>query len=253
MTPDDFRRIALSMPEAVEASHMGHPDFRVAGKIFATLGWPDTMRAMVKLTADQQAMLTTTMPKVFSAVPGGWGRRGSTHVHLAAADETALASALAMAWGNIAPKSLVARARTTKVGRPGTTSKRASPHPDRGFARIRAAAKAAKLPAIAEGTSYGTPALKVRGKLLMRMKDADTLVFHCPIEEKAMLLEAASEIYFETDHYKGWPAVLVRASKASDAELEVCLQRAWRSQAPAKLRAQFEGPASGKPQRRRAE
>ena len=65
-----------------------------------------------------------------------------------------------------------------------------------------------------------------------------------------MLIEAAPEIYFETDHYKGWPAVLVRAAKASDAELKACLQRAWRSQAPPKLRAQSEGQSQEKPARR---
>ena len=112
---------------------------------------------------------------------------------------------------------------------------------DRAFARARAAARATKLPDIEEGTSYGTPGMKVRGKFLMRVKDADTLVFRCAIEEKEMLMESAPEVYFETDHYKGWPAVLVRLSKASDAELEVCMERAWRLQAPAKLLGQFQG------------
>lgn len=90
---------------------------------------------------------------------------------------------------------------------------------DRAFARVRAAAAAAQLPGIEESTSYGTPSLKVRGKSLMRVKDGDTLVFMCPLEEKELLMEAAPEIYFETDHYKGWPAVLVRLSSIDDAEL----------------------------------
>ena len=83
----------------------------------------------------------------------------------------------------------------------------------------------------------------------MRVKDPDTLVFRCAIDEKEMLMESAPEIYFETDHYKGWPAVLVRLSNASDAELEVCVERAWRLQAPAKLVTQMAGKA-GRPKRK---
>ena len=108
---------------------------------------------------------------------------------------------------------------------------------DRAFARVRRAAKAAKLPEIEASTSYGTPALKVRGKFLMRVKDADTLVFMCPLEEKEMLIAAEPLIYFETDHYKGWPAMLVHLSAADDAELRICLMRAWRLQAPKRLQA----------------
>ena|SRR6266849_8207656 len=96
--------------------------------------------------------------------------------------------------------------------------------------------------------------MKVRGKFLMRVKDPDTLVFRCTIEEKAMLMEAEPEIYFETDHYKSWPAVLVRLSRTSDSELRHCLERAWRLQAPAKLIAQREAntAAVSKPRTRRA-
>ena len=87
MTPDDFRRIALSMPQAAEAAHMGHPDFRVAGTVFATLGWPDGAWAMVKLTTDQQAMLVAAMPRIFQPVSGGWGRRGLAERRLENAGE----------------------------------------------------------------------------------------------------------------------------------------------------------------------
>jgi hypothetical protein len=124
MTPEDFRRLALAMPEAIEAFHMGHPDFRVAGRIFATLGSPDAAWGMVKLTTDQQEMLVAAAPKVFKPVPGGWGRRGSTHVHLTAADETTLTSALTMAWWNIAPKSLVARGGQVEVRKQDAESKK---------------------------------------------------------------------------------------------------------------------------------
>lgn len=108
MTADDFRRLALSLPEAVESAHMGHPDFRVRGKIFATLG-PDESWGMVKLTPDQQKLFVRTEPKVFEPVPGGWGRRGATRVRLEAATESAVRQALVAAWRNTAPKGLAAR------------------------------------------------------------------------------------------------------------------------------------------------
>jgi hypothetical protein len=92
--PNDFRRIALAMPQAVEAQHGGHPDFRVGSKVFATLGWPDEGFAMVKLTPDQQAMYVTASPNVFAPVAGGWGRCGSTNVRLAAADKAAVSGAV---------------------------------------------------------------------------------------------------------------------------------------------------------------
>jgi hypothetical protein len=105
MTSDDFRRLALALPEATEAAHMGHPDFRVHNKIFATL-WPTERRGVVMLTPEQQTVLTELKPTVFTPVPGGWGRRGSTNVNLEAADEMSLTSALLMAWRNKAPKRL---------------------------------------------------------------------------------------------------------------------------------------------------
>jgi hypothetical protein len=106
MNAYDFRRIAMSMPGAVEASHVGHPDFRVDGTVFATIGWPDGAWAMVKLTRKQQALWVEAVPSVFVPVSGGWGQRGSTNVRLAAADETTTQSAVAMAWQNKAPKQL---------------------------------------------------------------------------------------------------------------------------------------------------
>ena len=105
MTANDFRRLALALPEASEASHMGHPDFRVRNKIFATL-WPKEVRGVVMLTPEQQKILVNLKPAVFTPVPGGWGRRGSTNVNLEAADEISLTSVLLMAWRNKAPKRL---------------------------------------------------------------------------------------------------------------------------------------------------
>ena len=80
MTSDEFRKMALEIPAAVERSHMNHPDFRVAGKIFSSLGVPAESWGMVKLTPDQQEEFVGTEPKVFVAVKGGWGRKGATSV-----------------------------------------------------------------------------------------------------------------------------------------------------------------------------
>jgi hypothetical protein len=238
---EGFRRIALSMPEAVEAAHGGHPDFRVGKMIFATLGYPDASFAMVKLTPEQQSMVVAAEPKIFMAVPGGWGRGGATNVRLKAADAKTLKSALAMAWGNAAPAALQGRngaqssRRITKSG-----AKSGDGDLARAVARLRHAVARSKLPGVEEGASFGTPALKVAGKLLARVKDASTAVFRCPLEMKEVLIETAPEIYFETDHYKGWAGILVRLSKASDAELAQCLDRAWRLQAPKRLREAHE-------------
>jgi hypothetical protein len=107
MSPDQFRRIALSLPEAIEGSHQGHADFRVGKRIFATLGYPDADWAMVKLTPEQQAIVVEAEPEIFRPVPGGWGKGGSTNVRLAKADPATLKSALTMAWQNIAAKARV--------------------------------------------------------------------------------------------------------------------------------------------------
>ena len=98
------------MDGAAEASHMNHPDFRVNGKIFATIH-EDHVHGMVKLTPEQQEMLMAAEPAAFKPAAGAWGRRGSTHVRLAAIDRTTLRSALTMAWRNTAPKALAAKWR----------------------------------------------------------------------------------------------------------------------------------------------
>jgi hypothetical protein len=108
MTADDFRRLALGFPEAQEQAHLGHPDFRVRGKIFATLG-PGEAWGMVKLTPDQQEVVVQAEPAVFEAFDNAWGRRGATRVRLEAATEEAVRPALAAAWRNTAPKRLVAQ------------------------------------------------------------------------------------------------------------------------------------------------
>jgi hypothetical protein len=106
MTIDDFRTLALDLPQAVESSHMGHPDFRVRGKIFATL-WPDQEWGMVKLTPEEQGLWIRTAPTAFRPVKGAWGRRGCTNVILSAADPEEVRLALLAAWRNVAPRRLV--------------------------------------------------------------------------------------------------------------------------------------------------
>jgi hypothetical protein len=109
VTADSFRRLALRMPEAVEAAHMGHPDFRVGGRIFATLGYPDRGWAMVKLTPEQQEAFVAADPAAFSPVQGGWGRGGATSVRLRQAKAASVLTALMAAWRNVAPARLVRR------------------------------------------------------------------------------------------------------------------------------------------------
>ena len=108
MTAETFRRIALSLPEAAESAHMNHPDFRVRGKVFATLGYPDKAWGMVKLTPEDQEVLVAAEPAVFVPVQGAWGRQGCTNVRLEAAAEATLQSAILKAWRNAAPKRLAA-------------------------------------------------------------------------------------------------------------------------------------------------
>ncbi|HTS75055.1 MAG TPA: MmcQ/YjbR family DNA-binding protein [Bryobacteraceae bacterium] len=97
MTADGFRKLALSMPGAVEAAHMGHPDFRANGRIFATL-WHDMQWGMVKLTPELQREFIAENPKMFVPVNGAWGAEGATRVHLRHADEETLGRAMTEAF-----------------------------------------------------------------------------------------------------------------------------------------------------------
>jgi hypothetical protein len=106
VSPAETRKIALSLPEAVEMSHFDQPDFRVRKKIFATLA-ADKNQAVVKLGPEEQQMLVESAPKVFSPVPGGWGRKGWTVVNLKAANAATVKEAMMRGWRNVAPKTLV--------------------------------------------------------------------------------------------------------------------------------------------------
>ena len=106
MTPNEFRELALSFLEAIESAHMRHPDFRVGGRIFATLGYPNEKSATVKLSPDEQKEFVGSHPGVFQPAKGAWGRQGSTIVHLPSATIDVVREALIAAWRNTAPKRL---------------------------------------------------------------------------------------------------------------------------------------------------
>jgi len=98
MDANDFRRIALSLPGAEESSHMGQPDFRVGGRIFATLAAQHLGYGNLLLTPEQQADFVAEMPDVFIPIAGGWGRNGATHIRLATVTEDVLSGALRTAY-----------------------------------------------------------------------------------------------------------------------------------------------------------
>ncbi|MBV9082609.1 MAG: MmcQ/YjbR family DNA-binding protein [Acidobacteriaceae bacterium] len=98
MNAEQFRRIALKLPGAEEGSHMGSPDFRVGGRIFATLASQDQGYGNLMLTPEQQAAFVNEAPEIFMPIAGGWGRMGATHINLAAATEEVLTGALHTAW-----------------------------------------------------------------------------------------------------------------------------------------------------------
>ena len=107
MTAEGFRKLALELPACSESLHHNHPDFRVGKRVFATLGYPDSTWGMVKLTPVQQAQFVASDPGVFLPVKGGWGLRGSTNIKLRSAPPKAVQEALAAAWRNTAPATLV--------------------------------------------------------------------------------------------------------------------------------------------------
>lgn len=106
MTPAAFAKLALSLPETEASSHFDTPDFRVAGKIFATAGRIDG-KAVLKLTPDQQQLLCEAEPSMFNPIENAWGRKGWTNLVLAKADMKTAKSALWMAWRNTASKTLL--------------------------------------------------------------------------------------------------------------------------------------------------
>ena len=110
ITADQFRRTALEIPGAIESAHLNHPDFRIGGKIFASLGYPDENGGMVALTPARQRALMHQAPRVFSPCNGAWGRQGATAVNLNAATADVARAALAAAAKTVAAKQQVPHA-----------------------------------------------------------------------------------------------------------------------------------------------
>jgi hypothetical protein len=108
LNENDFRRIALGMTDTIESAHMGHPDFRVNGRIFATLHH-DRRTGMVALTPEQQQRFMQEDPASFTPESGAWGRGGSTRVRLDAVDEDTLGDAMTLAWQNAVQKQQTAK------------------------------------------------------------------------------------------------------------------------------------------------
>ncbi|HSY70431.1 MAG TPA: MmcQ/YjbR family DNA-binding protein [Edaphobacter sp.] len=113
-----FRRLALALPQAVEGSHMDHPDFRLNNQIFATLSGEKKGYGVLKLTLDQQAAFVTDQPHIFSPVQGGWGRMGMTYIQLDQADESIMAGALQTAYQNLHAKQAQKRSPTRAARKP---------------------------------------------------------------------------------------------------------------------------------------
>lgn len=109
MKAEEFRRLALALPNVEESNHMDHPDFRVRGRIFATLGYPDDSAAMVKLYPAQQQAFIAAHPTMFVPVEGAWGAKGCTRVRLQSAAEAPVMEALQAAWRKAAVRTELRR------------------------------------------------------------------------------------------------------------------------------------------------
>ena len=108
---------------------------------------------------------------------------------------------------------------------------------DKAFERLVTLSKKLGLADVAVGTTYGAPALRVHDRAFVSIKADDLMVLHCPLEMKEMLMQMAPDIYFQTEHFRGWPGLLVRLDIISDEELSLRLEDAWRFKAPKRLAA----------------
>jgi hypothetical protein len=125
-----FRKLALSLEGAIESAHMGHPDFRLNNRIFATLSYQDKGFGVLKLTMEQQEAFIADQPHIFSPVQGGWGRMGMTFIHLNEADESIMAGALRTAYQNLHAKQSLKKSpkksqtKSAQAARPAKTTRR---------------------------------------------------------------------------------------------------------------------------------
>jgi hypothetical protein len=222
---------------------MGHPDFRVGGKIFATLG-PAEAWGVVKLTPEQQAIVMHTEPRAFQPVNGAWGRRGCTQVRLEYAKAPSVRQALLTAWQNTAPKSLLKQAdKESQATRPAskkTPSRRRLPR-SRVVTLDTVRTIALALPEAVESTSYGTPAFKVRGRLFARLhQSGDAIVVQIDPKDRDARLRADPQTFYITDHYRNHAMMLVRLSTVLTDDLRELVQESWRRCAPPRLIAEHD-------------
>lgn len=115
---------------------------------------------------------------------------------------------------------------------------------DRAFIRIRTIAKQKNWPGVEEGQSWGTPSLKIKGKMLFRVREPGVGVLMCRLEAKEMLLQVAPHIYFDLPHYKGYPAVLIHLDQIEDDEIAEMIEEYWRKIAPKKMIDEYDGRQS---------
>ena len=224
MTVDEFRRLALSLPETIEGSHMGHADFRVGGKVFATLGYPNERYGAAMLTPQDQDLLVRDYPKAFAPAAGAWGASGSTTIVLRGASKRAVGIALEAAWRKRAPKGLSAESHRKRAPSAPRTGK---DH----FERVRRLGL--RLPDVEEAKSWGAPALKVRGKMFAciptnKQAEPESVVFRLSFIERDLRLDAEPDRYYLKPHYVNYPCVLVRMKGLSDTALEELLETSWR-------------------------
>ena len=238
MTADEFRRLALSFPEVVEGSHMGHSDFRVGGKIFATLGHPNERYGAAMLTPQDQDLLVKDHPKTFAPAAGAWGASGSTTITLRGASKRAVGIALEAAWRKRAPKGLSPESRGKRAPKARRVAKDF-------FDRVRRLGL--RLPDVEEGTSWGVPALKVRGKMFAciptnKQAEPESVVFRLSFTERDLRLDAEPDDYYLKPHYVNYPCVLVRVKRLSDAALKELLETSWRFVQTTRQRSQARSP-----------
>jgi hypothetical protein len=225
---DEFRKMALSFSETKELDHWGRPSFRVRGKIFSTI-WPDQGLAMIKLSLVDQSVFNKLDPDIFYPVPGGWGRKGATFVQLKKLRKSMLKEVLLKAWTMVAPKVSSKKTSTLSKSNMALIQKET----DQILDRVRAVLM--PLPGVTEGLSYGTAGFHVNKKFLARIKeDGETLVVRT--SDRDIWLDADPSIFFITDHYLHYPAVLVRLTKVRQKDLQKLLLDAWQEGSAVKSR-----------------
>jgi|GEM_PF-339286 len=170
MTPDDFRKIVLACDGAVESSHMNHPDFRLGGKIFATLSGPDQELGMVKLKPDHQQTLVDSEPEIFYPATGAWGKQGCTMIRLKKAKKRSVKSAVTLAAENLEPvigsgkKSVKQLSPTVPSARKSASKPKPSTSPENPDHLRRVRKVCLAFPDTQETITWGNPLFRVGEK-----------------------------------------------------------------------------------------